>query len=151
MSEKLYPLIVWFYYEDERQLFTKISFDNSIPEHPSVKIARRMAEVIQYINFDRPIEIALMTQSTSNPTTIELVRANDVNIHTLERKTAVFALTLESESRLILELSEDEIEGLFCKRFYDFQKSHKKLLSEKRASLAMEVERLDEIYKALDF
>lgn len=151
MSEKLYPLIIWFYYQNERRLFTKISFENSVDEHPHEKIKKRIAKSIQSLLFDVLIEIAIGTQSASIPTAIEVVRVNGINIHTLEKESAVFPLTLEKEIYRILEFSKDEIEGLFCKRFYDFQKSHKKLLSKKRASLAIEIKRLDEIYRVLDF
>lgn len=148
MSEKLYPLIIWFCHQNERRLFEKVSFGESIDKHSPLAITKKMGEAIQSLCYEAPIEIAL---GMNTATVIELVRVNGVDIHTLEEEAVVFNLTLESENYRILEISNDSIRSLFEKRFSDFRKTRKKSLREKRGDLTLEMKRLDEICRALDF
>jgi len=146
MSEKKYPLIIWFYYKDVRQLFSKIFFEKDLPKN--VRTACLLATALQDLKFEVPVEIAFLTQSASIPSAIEVVRIEGVDIHTLSKESAVFSLPNISE----LESKDcGDICEVFHKEFDDFRKRHQDTVSEKRKIAAIEVKRCDKIYIALDF
>lgn len=149
MTEKIYPLIIWFYYQNKLRLFSKIrKLDLGKNETKSTCEAFEIADAIRMLRFEIPIEISLLTQSSSTPSAIEVNRVAGVNIHTLTEESAVFIL---SKNGQFLAMSQENIRIHFVQEFSDFREKHRYAISEKRSVVAEKVKRCDDVYKALDF
>ncbi|MBU4536497.1 hypothetical protein KJ603_00470 [Patescibacteria group bacterium] len=147
MIEKIYPLVIWFSYKGEKQLYSKITVASDEPRN--IRIANTIATAIQSLKFGVPIEISLFTQSSSTPSAIEVNRIEGMNIHTLTEESAVFVLTTENSK--LLKVSKDDIRKLFLKKFFDFRRKHRSSVAEKRMVAAVKVRQCDDICKVLDF
>jgi len=157
-KEGRYPLIVWFYYQNERKLITDVNFDHSENKEGYIEKQKAfaVADAIKMVHFDVPVEVSLLTQSSSTPTAIEVVRVNGIDIHTQTKEAAVFVLENPEEDTTsknfdFREISQSHIRKLFRKQFADFRNRHKYAVSEERRLLMMEVNRCNKVYKVLYF
>ena len=146
MNERIYPLIVWIYYNGKKHLFTKINVMNVNDRNTRIGVC--IAKAIKELKFEVPIEVTLLSQSASTPSAIEVNRVAGVNIHTLTEESAVFIL---SKNGQFLAMSQENIRIHFVQEFSDFREKHRYAISEKRSVVAEKVKRCDDVYKALDF
>ncbi|MBU1046362.1 hypothetical protein KKH36_01105 [Patescibacteria group bacterium] len=127
MDAKKYPVIVRIFWGKSRpELFSKLNA--TCPDERDSKIAYKIAVAIQDVNFDVPIEIALLTQSSSSPNCIEVLCVDGIiisNIHT--PVNFVF-----SDIDKILKMKSKEIQNAFTKEFSNFCKKLSYILCDER-------------------
>ncbi len=124
--EKQYPIIVRIYW-DGLKLFSKLGV--SCPNERYSKIAYRIAEAVQDIDLDVPIEIALLTQSASIPNCVEVLRVDGVDITSMEKPANFLFSDLDS----IVDMNKEEIQHAFLKGFPEFCKGLRNSFCDERS------------------